>query len=731
MRITFLLIAALALASQSAQAQCNLAVPGGFKGTNLTNCSVDLSWNTVSGASYYVVEYRVTGTTNWQYSDQFSSNSVTVGNLLPSTSYEFAVASYCSNATTTGFSNSIIKMTKKCSTPTNLVTSSVTANSATLGWQQVCNASPFTVQYKKSTDTKWTTVSNIAGTSVSLSGLASGTIYNWKVKATCGSDKSSYTTPVNFTTQVPASQRKNVVFFVLDDARYDISTLTGAPSWFQTPHINRIANEGVNFQITIPATSQCSPSRATYYTGLYPHENGVTKNGASLSGEFPLIQQILKDHGYYTGFIGKYGQYLGQPKGFDWTATSDGDIYNNALYHINGKDTAIQGNIIDVYPRLATTFLNSVPQGKSFVLFYFTRAPHDPTIPTGADANLYLDQQMPFPSNFQFYTSNYPSFYNNFKWNAADTFVVNDLKRRTFQTIKGTDDNLDTILTWIEARNWLDSTLIIFTSDNGMLMGEHRMDGKILALEESIRVPLFIRYPAWFAPNTVISDEIASNIDIATTLLDFAGIPNTYGFQGISLKDLGNRTVHRKSFLYEYAGDPLNGAFRSVRTLTGKYVKSYCSQTTEEFYDLVNDPKENVNQIFNPEYATTIDQYRGLLDSLRGAFSDNANINNKDCQLISGAQRLVNNEDESEGPHQVMVQPNLTSGSFILYFQNLEGKPTVIQVFDYLQHEVYRMETSTDAWLTEVDCSSWASGVYFVVAAQSGNTYSEKLVVRR
>src|SRR5204862_2669003 len=141
------------------------------------------------------------------------------------------------------------------------------------------------------------------------------------------------------------------------------------------------------------------------------HVNGVTKNGDTLDSSFPLIQQILKDDGYYTGFIGKYGQFLGQPRGFSWWATSDGDVYVDPQYHINGHDTLISGHISDVYPQLAKAFLNSVPAGQNFALFYFTRVPHNPTIPRTQDAQLYLNDTLPSPSNFPFYSNNYPSFY--------------------------------------------------------------------------------------------------------------------------------------------------------------------------------------------------------------------------------------------------------------------------------------------------------------------------------
>jgi hypothetical protein len=464
---------------------------------------------------------------------------------------------------------------------------------------------------------------------------------------------------------------------------------------------------------------------------LYPHANGVTKNGAKLDEDYMLVQQVLSDHGYYTGFVGKYGQYLGQPEGFDWWATSEGDIFVDPEYKINGNDTLIPGHILDVYPQLALSFLNAVPEGQSFALFYFVREPHSPTTPRESDQALYSEEVLPFPSNFDFYDQGYPSYYTNFLWNAADTSAVNDLKLRTYQCLKATDENVDTILDWIEARNWLDSTLVIFTSDNGMLMGEHHMDGKVLALEESIRVPLFMRYPAWFAAHTEITDQIASNVDVATTILDFFGIENTFGFQGISLRALANGEISRQSILYQYPGDPLNSAIRMVRTLTGKFIKSYCTETTEEYYDLVNDPGENENQIFNPAYADTIERYRLLLDSLREAIDDHATLNTKTCELVIDQERFYESTIESDKENAVTVYPSPAASAFTIYFVNSNEEAAQLKILDQLGRIVLTADLGTDFFYDRINCEQWPTGTYYWLVQQETRSYSGKILISR
>ncbi len=689
---------------------------------------MEVSWKAVTGAAYYIVEYQSIGGT-WIYSNPITATGITISALASATTYSFAVASFCPDNTTSGYSNLISKPTKSCSTPAVVNVTGITSGSSVINWTPLCGSDIFSLQYRKSGTTAWTKINNLTGSSYAITNLESATVYESRVRSECTLANSSWSASVQFTTLTSPSSKKNILLIVLDDARYDAFTPNGAPSWFSTPAINRIANEGVNFKLMIPTTSQCAPSRACIYTGVYPHINGVEKNGDTLKSSFPLIQKILSDEGYYTGFIGKYGQYFGDPKGFNWWATSDGDVYINPNYTINGKDTLINGHISDVYPQLAKTFLNNVPAGKNFALFYFTRIPHDPTIPRTQDAQLYLNDTLPFPSNYPFYTNNYPSFYSDQKWN-ADSAKVKALKLATYQTLKGTEDNVDSLLDWVQGRDGtLDSTLIIFTSDNGYLMGEHHLHEKILSLEESIRVPLFIRYPKWFGAGTLITDEIASNLDIATTLLDFIAIPNTYGFQGLSLQQLSNGQAQRKSFLYETGWDPYIARLRAVRTLNDIYIRSYCKNATEEFYDLLSDSKNNNNLIFNASWQTTIGQRRTLLDSLRNVYNDN-NPKSKNCSLITNGQRIsvYNNEETPE--LEFAISPNPAAGFFSIYFTSHIKSPAVIGITSELGNVLWSNQYSVPLdIMEEIDCSKWSNGFYYIKAVQDGKTYGRKILI--
>lgn len=719
------------LISNTATAQCNLQKPKNLAITSITSCSAVASWSPVPGAVYYEVRYKQ-GSGPFMYFNTGINTTWQADGLLPGKNYSFSVASFCSNNQSKGFSKAIKIKTLSCSTPVAVTVSGIAKHKATLQWQPVCNGSVFTLQYRPAGSTTWVTVSNIMNTGIQLTQLATGTTYEFQLQTVCSGSNSAFTPLQTFTTtgDVPAVT-PNIIAIMVDDGRYDIYQPNGGPAWFETPAINRIANEGVNFSLTFPATSQCAPSRATFYTGLYPHKHGCIVNGDHMNDSLPLIQQILKDNGYYTGFVGKYGQNLGLPQGFDWYAISQSDNYEDVIYTINGIDTFIAGHISDIYPQLALKFLNQVPEGQPFVLFYFHRAPHGPTIPRPEDALLYTAETIPFPSNFYKYQHDYPSFYyaSVYKW-PYDSLETDTAKLLEYQAIAGVEDNTDTITDWLESKNILDNTFLMYTSDNGYIKGEHMLQGKGLAQDESIRLPLFIRYPKWFAPGSVISNEEAANFDIAPTMLELAGIPDTFGMDGMSLHKLYKHDVSRKLFFYEFGGTGnLVPPLRSVRSLQYKYNYYYCNSTTEEFFDLVNDPSENENLISNPAYSALIQSYREKLDSLRTAFGDYepAEI---PCSLSHPT--IVKTTSWSEQPDdagQFSMAPNPASTTFQLQYTGDVIRQGEIVVVDVLGNSIFKKTLTSQGTTVAISCNAWPAGIYQVSIITNGETFSERISV--
>ncbi len=711
----------LFLAVSPANGTCSLAAPKNLSAKNIKSCSMELSWKKVTGASYYTVRYKAPMDTAWTYTGNLTTTKVTLTGLQASTTYEVAVASFCSNHTTQGYSTSIFATTAACSAPTSLSAAVVLSYEATLRWKPVCGIMMFRLQYRIVGGGSWITISDIADTSYVLQNLQASTLYEARVASQCGTLVSGYTSKITFTTlMAPPDSRKNILFVFLDDGRFDVSALTGGPDWLQTPAINRIAEEGVNFQIAVATTAQCAPSRASVYTGMYAHVHGVRKNGDPLNAALTLVQTLLQQRGYYTGFIGKYGQNFGNPQGFHWWAVTKSSAYMDQQYTVNGVTQFKPGHTTDIDFQLAKEFIATVPSQTPFALFYFTRVPHHPTNPRSVDTVVYAQQSITVPSNFSFYSNSYPSYYQKKKWN-ADTAEAIALIRKTHQCNYGLDQYIDSFFHILTERNALDSTLIIFSSDNGFLMGEHKMNGKVVALEESIRVPLLVRYPAWFPAGLVVTDQIAANVDIPVTLLEFAGIANTYGFQGLSLRALANGSAARKSIVYEFDGEIGIPAIRAVRGLHDKYIRSYCQSVTEEYYDLVNDPNENTNLIFDPQYQNQIARSRFLLDSLRATLND-TEPSLSVCSLITSSKAGVHS---TEVP--VSLVPVPADRQFTLEGDFVVG--TEIRIRGMLNNVMYRIRVEQTVSHLDVVCADWPAGMYVVEVRSRKGRFAYPLLI--
>ena len=174
-------------------------------------------------------------------------------------------------------------------------------------------------------------------------------------------------------------------------------------------------------------------------------------------------------------------------------------------------------------------------------------------------------------------------------------------------------------MTQLDELGLRDSTLVIFTSDNGYHLGEHNITGKQVAYEESIRIPLIARYPRWFAAGAV-SEAIVLNTDFAPTVLDAVQSEQSFEMHGVSLRRILSSEVDRNSFLYEYyfaPAHPETPAIRAVRTKRFKYVTYPDVEEIEELYNLVNDPLETRNLIGDPAFTDDLEALRSELQRLR------------------------------------------------------------------------------------------------------------------
>jgi len=725
--VKYLLIMLPVIYSFQCFAGCPLPAPAGLKSYDITSCQFSVKWKAVSSAVSYSLQYKRNSDNGWEVINGIGNvTSITLSALEANTTYFVKVAPVCSSHEVGTFTTPIVVATLPCTAPDNITFSGISATSATISWEGTCNTSKFNLRYRMKGTSQWTTIANITTTLYTLSGLQSGSTYEVKLKSICGSGSSGYSPSVYFTTLSTAGHR-NVLLIILDDARFDSYSASGGPSFFNDVNISRIANEGVNFTQSFAVLSWCAPSRASIITGLYPHIHGVTDN---VTTNYTLsnvtVAQILQNNGYYTGLIGKY-HISGKPQpGFDfWMECHDSD-YFNAPFMVDSTLKIISGHQTDIVSDTAISFFHKVPEGKPFFLWLGYRSPHGPPDPRPEDDGLFDNFEMPFPDNYTKYEKNFPEFIYDCH-STDDSAGIYEYYRGYFEMLQGTESRLGDVLSELENMGLMDSTLIIFMSDNGYLIGEHKLIKKQLAYEESMRIPIFMRYPLLIPENTVISDQIALNIDIAPTILDFAGIPDTFGLQGISLIDVIKGNASRTEMMYEFYNDDCIPDIRAVRSLDYKYISYNCTDETEEFFYLNTDPDENNNLINKPAFAALIQEYRDKLVFWRNYYQDFTWDSLYDCSL-SNPQRLVNDADKSLA--LLNTFPNPANASIVVHFISSEsatGSLSVINTFGITIHEEIFGEAHT-GFSISIPLNHLAAGNYFVVVRHGHHSYWQSFV---
>ncbi len=425
---------------------------------------------------------------------------------------------------------------------------------------------------------------------------------------------------------IAQNSRPNILMILVDDLRYDALSATGHP-FFESPSIDRIANEGVKFSNSFAVTSICMPSRSTILTGLYPHIHGVTANRINLNYDvFVTFPMLLQENGYETGMIGKDhttdGNQVPKP-GFNRWVALNSTLYNNPRMNINGQIVVLEGHITDIITDYAVDFIYENAD-TSFFLLVSHFAVHKPVIPQDHFKGMYDSTIMPLPSTWGEDLSTKPTFIQ--EMDSLHAYWLIYYIRNYYETLAGVEESVDTLLSTLDQLDILDETLIIFASDHGFLLGEHNLWEKNYIYEESIRVPFFIRFPNGFASGVELTENSILNIDFAPTILRAAGITVPEEMQGIPLQDLILGLKTRDNFLYEYwpnsPPDNPHPPMRMIRNSNYKYSVYPKTNEIEELYDLRSDPLEELNLYFNPSYDDVRDMLRCKLDSIRFALGD-------------------------------------------------------------------------------------------------------------
>lgn len=425
---------------------------------------------------------------------------------------------------------------------------------------------------------------------------------------------------------------QNVIVIVADDLRSDALGIEGNPL-ARTPNLDRLASEGARFSNAFVVSSVCAPSRATIYTGLYPHEHGTIGNATGWSRTPPHIFEAMGTWGYRVGFVGKWhlGRTARKPPWVDRWVSFDGQgVYLNPSFNVDDSVVARSGHMTEILTEYAVDFIrDSTDQPFFLVLSY--KAAHAPFIPMAQFEGSLASAHVDIPRTFDESLEDKPAFMLD-RETSADRAELEATTRAYYEVVAGIDWSVGQVIAVLRDQRILDSTLVILVGDNGYMLGEHRLLDKRVAYEASVRVPLIIRWPNWFAGGE-IAHGIALNLDIATTIKhavtgsadEFALTLRPAEVSGRSLKEIADRRDGRVAFLYQYFLDqtfPQTPPMRAIRTGRFKYVTYLQQGQIDELYDLDLDPEERVNVIDKFLYQPSLFILRRQLKALREAAGD-------------------------------------------------------------------------------------------------------------
>jgi arylsulfatase A-like enzyme len=414
----------------------------------------------------------------------------------------------------------------------------------------------------------------------------------------------------------PAAERPNVVFILTDDQRWDAMGVVQREQgekarfpWFKTPHLDRIAAEGVRFRNAFVVNALCAPSRASFLTGCYGHVNGIVNNHTELAPDRVTHASLLRAAGYATGYIGKWhmnGQV--ERPGFDFAASFVGQgKYFDCPIVVNGKTTPSKGWVDDVSTDYALQFLRE-NKGKPFLLCVGYKAAHGPFEPPDRRKDDFAGEE----------ARTVPSLGLSAPYRGggdgsapAAAAAGAPAKARTnlgyFRCLAAMDDNVGRILKELDDLGVAESTLLVFAGDNGFYFGEHGLGDKRSAYDESLRIPLLLRYPRLGVKGKSV-DAMVLNVDFAPTALDYAGVEVPKAMHGRSWRPILQGEAPpdwRSAYFYCYFFERgfNTPTVTAVRTTSAKLIRYPGHDDWTEVFDLAADPYELKNLAADPAKA--------------------------------------------------------------------------------------------------------------------------------
>ncbi|NJO37656.1 MAG: sulfatase [Rhizobiales bacterium] len=511
----------------------------------------------------------------------------------------------------------------------------------------------------------------------------------------------------------------NILFIMADDHAAKAISAYGY-GLNHTPHLDRLAAEGMRLDHCYVTNSICTPSRAAILTGTYNHVNGVTTLATPIDNRLPNVAKHLQQAGYRTAIFGKW--HLGEgrahePTGFDaWSVVpGQGDYFDPAFIGKNGEKNIEHGYATDVITDKCLDWLEARDRSRPFFLMCHHKAPHRSFEPHPKYRGLFADHDVKMPDTFDDDYKNRARAASAAKMRIRSDMTYRDLGlvqpegglevgepfgpgqqdrkvpdpddirdlvlidqvtgenfrfetrsalaafkyqryiKRYLRTVLSIDENVGRLLDWLDEAGLADTTMVIYTSDQGFFLGEHGWFDKRFMYEESLQMPFLVRYPQAIRAGSV-SDAIATNVDFAPTFLDFAGAPIPSYMQGRSLRpllegdagpDWPNSAYHR----YWMHKDEFHHAWAhyGLRNQRCKLIYWYNAALGQagagegdeppewELFDCREDPLELFNVADHAAYA---DVFRDMLLELDAKMAEIGDIPEHDSQAVL-AKRLA------------------------------------------------------------------------------------------
>jgi arylsulfatase A-like enzyme len=437
----------------------------------------------------------------------------------------------------------------------------------------------------------------------------------------------------------------NILFIMSDDhAAHAISAYGSTIN--TTPNIDRLAREGVRLTNCFCENSLCSPSRAAIMTGTFSCRNGVVDLSTKLDPSKVTFPTALHEAGYQTALVGKWHLHR-DPTEFDhWDMLPEQGVYHNPVFLTPGKRTKVEGYVTDIITDKCIDWLEHRDKDRPFMLMCLHKAPHRPWEPDVKHAHMYDHVDIPEPVTFNDDYATRSDAARQQKMSINDltkTDVKEDppahlspeqLKHWKYERfikdylrcIASVDDSVGRLLKYLDEHGLAENTIVIYTSDQGFYLGDHGWFDKRWMYEESLRMPLIVRYPGHI-PAASVCDKFVQNIDFAPTMLDYAGAAAPPVMQGASMRGLleGKGDPLRTSVYYHYYEEGTEhhvAAHYGVRTDRYKLIRFYSEVKAWELYDLQDDPHELHNVYDDPKYAPVVADLTAQLDRLRAQYGD-------------------------------------------------------------------------------------------------------------